>query len=64
MLTQCDCQNMIAAAEKILVDGIFSLSSVYRASFPHLTYQTTQAKRWLLQMPLAAICLGEHEWVC
>ena len=57
--TMCDCSGMIAAAEKILKEGICSLSSVYRTAFPNLTYQPTQAKRKLLQMPLAAVRLGE-----
>ena len=57
--TMCDCSGMIAAAEKILKEGICSLSSVYRTAFPNLTYQPTQAKRKLLQMPIAAVRLGE-----
>lgn len=50
---------MIAAAEKVLLEGVCSLSSVYRSAFPNLVYQPTQAKRRLLQMPLAAVRLGE-----
>ena len=56
--TKCNCQYMITAAEKILHEGISSLSSVYRTAFSHLVYQP-QAKRRLLQMPVAALRLGE-----
>ena len=48
--TLYDCSCMSAAAEKILEEGIY---------YPHLTYQPTQAKRILLQMPMAAVRLGE-----
>ena len=32
---------------------------MYSTAFPHLTYQPTQAKRRLLQMPIDALRLGE-----
>lgn len=51
----CDCQSMLSAADTVLREGICSLSYVYRTAFPHLQYQPTQAKRRILQLPLAAI---------
>ena len=56
---KCDCCCIITAAEKILLEGISSLSSVFHTAFPHRSYQPTQAKRRLMQMPVAAIRLGE-----
>ena len=50
VVTLYDCSCMSAAAEKILEEGLY---------YPHLTYQPTQAKRILLQMPMAAVRLGE-----
>ena len=49
---------MIKAANMVLKAGICSLRSVFRSIFPSVTYHTLNAKRKLLQMPLAAILIG------
>ena len=52
------CSQMIEAANLVLKHGFYPLSSVFRDSFPGITYKSATAKRKLLQMPLAAITLG------
>ena len=46
---------MIQAVKFVLDKGVCSLSAVFRAAFPDVTYNTTQAKQQLLAMPLVAI---------
>ena len=43
----------------MLNDGLVTLSDLFRSSFPGITYNTGIAKKRLLQLPLAAIRLGE-----
>lgn len=49
------CPLMIKAANLVLESGICSLQSVFKEVFPGVTYHTGNAKRRLLQMPIAAI---------
>lgn len=55
--TSCDCNAMIKAAEIVIQEGIVTLSSVFKAVFPNVTYQSHNAKSRLLAMPVVAICL-------
>ena len=48
---------MINAAQAIIDNGICSLKSLFESSFPGVTYNAGNAKRRLLQMPLAALLL-------
>ena len=51
------CAKMINAAQAIINNGICSLKSLFESSFPGVTYNAGNAKRRLLQMPLAALLL-------
>ena len=53
----CDCNAMIQVAEMILREGIITLSSVFKAIFPNVTYHSHNAKSRLLAMPVVAIRL-------
>ena len=53
----CDCNAMIQAAEMILREGIITLSSVFKAIFPNVTYHSHNAKSRLLAMPVVAMRL-------
>lgn len=50
---------MINAAKIVLEKSICTLSSVFQAAFPGVTYTAHNAKRRLLQLPLAAIRVHE-----
>ena len=50
---------MIKAAEIIIQVCICTLSSVFKAAFPDVTYHTPYAKRCLLQMPIVALRVQE-----
>lgn len=54
-----DCPPFLHAAEMILQGHICSLSHVFKSSFPGVTYTAENAKRRLLQMPLATLRLGQ-----
>ena len=53
------CPGMIKAAVMIMEKGVCLLSSVFRESFPNATYNATNAKRRLLQLPVVALRIGE-----
>lgn len=52
------CSPMLAAAEMILKESIYSLPVLFKTFFPSVSYNSHQAKRRLLQMPLATIRIG------
>lgn len=52
---------MINAAEMVLNDGVVSLSLLFKASFPNVTYHSVNAKRRLLQMPLVIFRVKKSE---
>lgn len=54
-----ECPRMINAAKIVLEKSICTLSSVFQAAFPGVTYTAHNAKRRLLQLPLAAIRVHE-----
>ena len=54
-----NCESMIKAAQIIQQNGLCSLSMVFKAAFPQSSYVVKQAHCRLLQMPLAAIRVGE-----
>lgn len=53
------CNDLVKAAHVILENGICSLSSVFRNVFPGINYSTQHARSRLLQLPVAAIRIGE-----
>lgn len=53
-----DCPPLLCAAKLILQGHICSLPDIFRSSFPGVTYTAENAKRRLLQMPLATVRLG------
>lgn len=53
------CNDLVKAAHFILENGICSLSSVFRSVFPGINYSTQHARSRLLQLPMAAIHIGE-----
>ena len=56
--TNCTkCDRMIMAGTDILENGVLPLTAVFKKCFPGVTYHTFNAKRLLLQMPLAAVRL-------
>ena len=58
--TKCEqCPRMIKAAQIVLEKGICTLSSVFHAAFPNVTYTSYYAKQRLLKLPLAAVCVLE-----
>ena len=54
-----NCESMIKAAKIIQQNGVCSLSMVFKTAFPQSSYVVKQARCRLLQMPLAAIRIGE-----
>ena len=52
------CPRLLNAGGTILKEGFSTLSSVFRQSFPGVTYTSNNAKRCLLQLPLAAVRLN------
>ena len=52
-----ECPKMIKAANIVLESGITLLKPLFETCFPHVTCQTTNAKRRLLQIPLAALLM-------
>ena len=53
-----ECTGLINIAKLVTDHGFYSLPSAFK-SFPGVSYSSATAKRKLLQMPLAAITLGE-----
>ena len=51
------CDSMISAGRAVLENGVLPLRTVFRTYFPDVTYHSVNAKRLLLQMPLAAVHL-------
>ena len=49
------CTPVVKSAQIVLEQGIISMSKLFKTAFPNVTYHSLQAKRRLLQMPLAAI---------
>ena len=45
---------MIQAAELIIKEGVIPIAYVFKAAFPDVTYNSMNAKRQLLQMPVFA----------
>ena len=58
------CSRLVNAAHVILQCGICSLSYVFRTVFPDINYTPKQARCRLLQLPLAAIRIGEPSSGC
>ena len=54
-----ECPQMIKAAMIVMDNGVCTLSSVFREVFPDVTYNSSNAKRRLLQLPLAAFRIHE-----
>lgn len=54
-----NCKSMVKAAQIVLQNGVCSLSMVFKAAFPQSSYVVKQARCRLLQMPSAAIRVGE-----
>ena len=52
------CQAILCIAEKVLKDGFYLLSEVFRSAFPGQTYRTHNALERFLQMPLVALRVG------
>ena len=50
-------ESMIKAGTAVLENGVLPLRTVFRTYFPDVTYHSVNAKRLLLQMPLAAVRL-------
>ena len=53
------CSSMIQAAQMVLDGCIVPVSVVFKKAFPVSTYLSSNAKRRLLQMPLAALCISK-----
>ena len=54
-----ECTGMSRVAELVLEHGFYPLSAAFRSSFPSTSYSSATAKRKVLQMPIAAITIGE-----
>ena len=52
------CPPMLSAAKMIVTNSICPLPDIFKTFFPNVTYNSYQAKRRLLQMPLATIRIG------
>ena len=52
------CPPMLSAAKMIVTNSICPLPNIFKTFFPNVTYHSYQAKRRLLQMPLATIRTG------
>lgn len=48
----CDCKALINIAQTVLSNGICCLSSLFKNNFPNVTYQSFNARRRVLQMPI------------
>ena len=48
---------MLLAANSVLNNGYVTLKSAFTQSFPSIDYYVTYARRRLLQMPLACVCI-------
>lgn len=53
------CLLMIQAAQMITDTGLCTIKHAFTKNFPQVTYNVSNAKRLLLQMPLAALCINE-----
>ena len=55
------CPAFLSVAKKILENGFVQLAEAFKSAFPQVTYHSNSAKRRLLQLPLAAIPIGEQK---
>lgn len=58
-LGNCRCQGLFKVAETIISDGHMKLVDAFHMCSPGAIYKSTNAKRMLLQMPLATLSVGE-----
>ena len=54
-----ECKCMCTAGSFLLEQGFCLLSSLFRSSFPNVTYKSENAKRKLIRMPIAFITVGQ-----
>ena len=55
------CIGLLSVAKRILDDGFINLNEAFRMSNPGIKYKAKDAKRKLLQMPLAALRITESK---
>ena len=62
----CDCDGMLRVGKDIESKGVLKLSEAFRLCSPNVKYSSFQARRKLLQMPLAVVgvVLPKKETVC
>ena len=63
----CDCDGMLRVGKDVESKGILKLSEAFRLCCPSVKYSSFQARRKLLQMPLAVVGAGtskKKETVC
>ena len=53
-----ECALLSQAAQMVIIEGICSLSALFKECFPHVKYQATHAKNQVLKIPLACIRVG------
>ena len=53
-----ECEGMIKVGKEIIEKGILKLSDAFKLCSPHVKYKSFQARRKLLQMPLAVVGVG------
>lgn len=53
-------KHLVQAAKMVIDNGYCNLSNVFRTVFPNCMYQSTEAKRRLLRLPLVAIRMGNN----
>ena len=53
-----ECSALLKIAFHVLKEGYCLLSEAFRMAFPHQTYKADIAIQRILQMPVAAICVG------
>ena len=54
----CDCDGMLRVGKDIESKGVLKLSEAFRLCSPNVKYSSFQARRKLLQMPLAVVGAG------
>ena len=55
------CIGLLSVTKRILDDGFINLNEAFRMSNPGIKYKAKDAKRKLLQMPLAALRITESK---
>ena len=57
----CVCNGLLKVGNAILEKGYCTLSEAFRLASPNVMYTAERARRKLLQMPLAALCIGDPQ---